>query len=142
MTELMIEAMDVGKRFGELTALDQVSVSAARGTVLGLLGHNEARKTTLVNLLTTMLPADGDSASVAGFDVATEGPKVRARIGLTGQFASVDEQLTGHDNLVLIARLLGASKRDAAKRAGELLELFDLTASARRQAKQSVCRCD
>ena len=136
MNEPMIEARDVTKRFGDLTALDGVSVSAARGTVLGLLGHNGAGKTTLVNVLTTMLPSDGGTARVAGYDVTRDGPKVRARIGLTGQFASVDEQLSGRDNLILIARLLGASRQAAADRADELLETFDLTDSARRRAKQ------
>ena len=126
MTELMIDATDVSKAFGDVKALDGVSLQVPRGTVMGLLGHNGAGKTTLVNLLTTVLPPDAGRASVAGFDVVTQGRQVRSRIGLTGQFASVDELLTGTQNLVLIARLLGASKRQAVERATELLELFDL----------------
>ena len=112
MTDTMIEATAVTKTFGGVTALDGVSVTVPRGTVLGLLGHNGAGKTTLVNILTTMFPPTSGSAKVAGFDVVGQGDEVRSRIGLTGQFASVDEQLSGTDNLVLIARLLGASRRE------------------------------
>ncbi|MFD5826667.1 ATP-binding cassette domain-containing protein [Lentzea sp. NPDC060358] len=135
MTELMIEAHDVSKKFGDVTALDGVSVTAAKGSVLGLLGHNGAGKTTLVNLLTTMLPPSSGTARVAGFDVVAQAHDVRSRIGLTGQFAAVDEQLSGHDNLVLIARLLGAGRTQAHQRADDLLEQFDLTGAARRNAK-------
>jgi ABC-2 type transport system ATP-binding protein len=131
----VIEAVRVSKTFGTVKALDEVSVQAPRGTVLGLLGHNGAGKTTLVNVLTTLLPPSGGTARVAGFDVAREGHQVRSRIGLTGQFASVDEQLSGFDNLVLIARLLGASRREAAQRAKELLDVFDLGQAARRPAR-------
>ncbi|MFL6123818.1 ATP-binding cassette domain-containing protein [Actinophytocola sp.] len=135
MSDIMIEAVDVSMAFGAVTALDGVSVQVPRGSVLGLLGHNGAGKTTLVNILTTVLPPTSGSATVAGFDVASQGELVRGRIGLTGQFASVDEQLSGVDNLVLIARLLGAGRREARVRADELLELFDLTGAARRPAK-------
>ncbi|SDP55550.1 ATP-binding cassette domain-containing protein [Lentzea jiangxiensis] len=135
MTELMIEAHEVGKQFGDVNALDGVSVTAKKGSVLGLLGHNGAGKTTLVNVLTTMLPPSAGSAKVAGFDVVKQSHEVRSRIGLTGQFAAVDEQLSGHDNLVLIARLLGASRRQAHQRADDLLEQFDLTDAAKRNAK-------
>ena len=135
MNDLMIEARDVGKAFGDVTALDGVSVAVPKGTVLGLLGHNGAGKTTLVNVLTTMLPLDSGSARVAGFDVVAQAHQVRSRIGLTGQFAAVDEQLSGTDNLVLIARLLGASPKQARQRAGELLDLFDLSDAAKRAAK-------
>ncbi|HEX6077380.1 MAG TPA: ATP-binding cassette domain-containing protein [Micromonosporaceae bacterium] len=133
MNDLMIDAVDVTRTFGDVTALDRVSLRVPRGTVTALLGHNGAGKTTLVNVLSTVLAADGGSARVAGFDVAAEGHRVRARIGLTGQFASVDEQLTGTRNLVLIARLLGAGKREANRRAAELLELFDLADAAGRK---------
>ncbi|MQA26384.1 MAG: ATP-binding cassette domain-containing protein [Micromonosporaceae bacterium] len=133
MTDLMIDAADVSKAFGDVKALDGVSLQVPKGTVTGLLGHNGAGKTTLVNLLTTVLPLDAGGATVAGHDVTTDGHEVRSRIGLTGQFASVDEQLTGLHNLVLIARLLGASRRQAADRASELLELFDLAAAADRK---------
>jgi ABC-2 type transport system ATP-binding protein len=135
MTELMIEANRVSKAFGSVTALDDVSVAVPRGTVLGLLGHNGAGKTTLVNVLTTLLPPTSGSATVAGFDVVGQAHHVRGRIGLTGQFAAVDEQLSGLDNLVLIARLLGATRREAVARGNELLEIFGLTDSARRPAR-------
>jgi ABC-2 type transport system ATP-binding protein len=135
MTDIMIEATDVTRTFGDVTALDGVSIEVPQGTVLGLLGHNGAGKTTLVNVLTTMLPPTSGTAKVAGFDVVRQGDEVRGRIGLTGQFASVDEQLSGVDNLVLIARLLGAGRREAKARADELLDLFDLTDAAKRAAK-------
>jgi ABC-2 type transport system ATP-binding protein len=133
MSDLVIDAVDITRKFGDVTALDQVSLRVPRGTVTALLGHNGAGKTTLVNVLSTVLPPDSGSARVAGFDVVAQGHRVRSRIGLTGQFASVDEQLTGTHNLVLIARLLGARKRDARQRAAELLELFDLTDAAGRK---------
>ncbi|WP_202971084.1 ATP-binding cassette domain-containing protein [Saccharothrix sp. ALI-22-I] len=135
MKDLMIEATDVGKAFGAQKALDEVSIAVPKGTVLGLLGHNGAGKTTLVNVLTTMLPPDSGSAKVAGFDVVTQGHEVRSRIGLTGQFAAVDEQLSGLDNLILIARLLGASPREAKARGNELLELFGLADAAKRPSR-------
>ncbi|QQQ77595.1 ATP-binding cassette domain-containing protein [Saccharothrix sp. 6-C] len=135
MTDLMIEATDVGKAFGAQKALDGVSVAVPKGTVLGLLGHNGAGKTTLVNVLTTMLPPDSGHAEVAGFDVVAQAHQVRSRIGLTGQFASVDEQLSGLDNLILIARLLGATPREARARGNELLELFELADAAKRPSR-------
>ncbi|MBP2334127.1 ABC-2 type transport system ATP-binding protein [Saccharothrix coeruleofusca] len=135
MNDFMIEATDVGKAFGAQKALDGVSVAVPRGTVLGLLGHNGAGKTTLVNVLTTMLPPDSGSARVAGFDVVGQAHQVRSRIGLTGQFAAVDEQLSSLDNLVLIARLLGAGPREARARAAELLELFGLRDAAKRPSR-------
>jgi ABC-2 type transport system ATP-binding protein len=135
MIEVMIEARNVSKAFGAVKALDDVSISVPRGTVLGLLGHNGAGKTTLVNVLTTLLKPTSGSASVAGLDVVSQGDRVRGRIGLTGQFASVDENMSGIDNLVLIARLLGATKKQATTRAGELLGTFDLTEAKDRPAK-------
>jgi ABC-2 type transport system ATP-binding protein len=131
----IIEATHVSKRFGKVTALDDVSLQVPQGTVLGLLGHNGAGKTTLVNILSTLLPPSEGTAKVAGFDVVRQSRQVCARIGLTGQFAAVDEQLSGLDNLVLIARLLGAGKREAKQRAEELLTLFDLTDAAKRPAR-------
>jgi ABC-2 type transport system ATP-binding protein len=118
-----------------VTALDEVSIQVPRGTVLGLLGHNGAGKTTLVNVLTTMLPPSDGTARVAGFDVVKQDRAVRARIGLTGQFAAVDEQISGMDNLILIARLLGAGKREARLRGAELLEMFGLADAANRPAR-------
>ncbi|XVS65741.1 ATP-binding cassette domain-containing protein [Actinosynnema sp. CA-299493] len=135
MADLMIEATDVGKAFGAQKALDGVSVAVPRGTVLGLLGHNGAGKTTLVNVLTTMLPPDSGHATVAGLDVVARAHQVRSRIGLTGQFAAVDEQLSGLDNLILIARLLGATRREARSRGTELLELFGLADAAKRPSR-------
>ncbi|WP_424888864.1 ATP-binding cassette domain-containing protein [Streptomyces sp. XH2] len=131
--DVMIEADGVGRVFGSLRALDSVSLSVRRGTVLGLLGHNGAGKTTLVNVLTAALPPSSGRAAVAGFDVARAPREVRKRIGLTGQFASVDPQLSGRDNLVLLARLLGADRRSARARADELLELFGLQGFAARR---------
>jgi ABC-2 type transport system ATP-binding protein len=135
MERPIIEATHVSKRFGKVTALDDVSLEVPQGSVLGLLGHNGAGKTTLVNILSTLLPPSSGTAKVAGFDVVRQSHQVCARIGLTGQFAAVDEQLSGLDNLVLIARLLGASKAEARQRAGELLEVFDLTDAATRPAR-------
>ena len=135
MSELMIETRDVSKTFGAVSALDRVTISVPPGSVLGLLGHNGAGKTTLVNVLTTLLRPSHGTARVAGFDTVRDGVEVRRRIGLTGQFASVDEQLSGRDNLILIARLLGASPRQARLRADELLDVFDLVDAARRPAR-------
>ncbi|MGH3837484.1 MAG: ATP-binding cassette domain-containing protein, partial [Pseudonocardiaceae bacterium] len=104
MSELMIDAVEVRKTFGDVTALDGVSVAVPAGTVHGLLGHNGAGKSTLVNVLTTLFAPTGGSATVAGFDVVRDAAEVRRRIGVTGQFASVDEDLTGTQNLVLLGR--------------------------------------
>ncbi|MFF4223114.1 ATP-binding cassette domain-containing protein [Streptomyces sp. L500] len=131
--DIMIETEDVGKVFGSVRALDSVNITARRGTVLALLGHNGAGKTTLVNILAAALPPSSGRARVAGFDVTREPREVRRRVGLTGQFASVDAQLSGRENLVLIARLLGADRRSARARADELLELFGLQEFATRR---------
>jgi ABC-2 type transport system ATP-binding protein len=131
----MIDAVNVHKTFGDVTALDGVSVAVPEGTVHGLLGHNGAGKTTLVNVLTTLFPPTSGTARVAGFDVVRDGAQVRARIGVTGQFASVDEDLTGTQNLVLLGRLLGASRGDATRRARDLLEQFGLADAADRPAQ-------
>ncbi|MEU5757212.1 MULTISPECIES: ATP-binding cassette domain-containing protein [unclassified Streptomyces] len=131
----MIRAVGVRKSFGDVHALNGVDIEVERGRVLGLLGHNGAGKTTLVNILSTVSPASAGTVTVAGFDVATQGAEIRARIGVTGQFASVDEYLSGFRNLVLIGRLLGAGRRDAAARATELLELFELTGAAHQPSR-------
>ncbi|WP_246150784.1 ATP-binding cassette domain-containing protein [Streptomyces qinzhouensis] len=133
--ETMIEARDLSKTFGTVRALDSVDLSVPRASVLGLLGHNGAGKTTLVGILTAALPPSSGTASVAGHDVTRRPREVRRRIGLTGQYASVDGQLSGRDNLVLIARLLGAGRRAARVRADELLELFGLGDVAGRRAR-------
>ncbi|MFE3435159.1 ATP-binding cassette domain-containing protein, partial [Streptomyces sindenensis] len=98
----MIEVAGLSKTFGSVAALDDVSLSVQKGSVLGLLGHNGAGKTTLVNILSTLLRPSRGHARVAGFDVVGDGVEVRRRIGLTGQYAAVDETLSGRDNLVLI----------------------------------------
>jgi ABC-2 type transport system ATP-binding protein len=123
------------KRFGDTTALDGVSLTVAEGSVLGLLGPNGAGKTTVVRILTTLLTADAGRAEVVGLDVARDADRVRAAIGLTGQYAAVDEYLTGYENLEMVGRLYRLPKREARARAGELLERFDLTDAAGRPAK-------
>jgi ABC-2 type transport system ATP-binding protein len=135
MTDFMIETDAITKSYGKVAALDGVSITVERGSVLGLLGHNGAGKTTLVNILSTTVPAGSGTARVAGFDVQREGEKVRRRIGLTGQFASVDEDLSGWSNLVMIARLLGANRAQARQRADELLEVFGIVDAGRRKVK-------
>jgi oleandomycin transport system ATP-binding protein len=130
-----IEAEGLVKRFGKTTALAAVDLAARTGTVFGLLGPNGAGKTTAVRIFTTLLQPDGGRASVAGYDVVRESHRVRQLIGLTGQYASVDEGLTGVNNLIMIGRLLGLSRRDARARALQLLERFDLSDAAGRPAK-------
>jgi ABC-2 type transport system ATP-binding protein len=133
--EIMIEADRISKNFGSTRALDSVSIAVPAGTVLALLGHNGSGKTTLVNILTGALPASSGRASIAGLDVQQQPREVRKRFGLTGQFASVDDRLTGRDNLLLIARLLGADRRSARARTDELLEFFGLGDVAMRRAQ-------
>ena len=123
------------KRFGATTALDGVHLTVAEGSVLGLLGPNGAGKTTVVRILTTLLRADAGRVRVAGLDVVDDADAVRASIGLTGQYAAVDEYLTGLENLEMVGRLYRLSRREARARAGELLERFDLTGAADRPAK-------
>jgi oleandomycin transport system ATP-binding protein len=123
------------KRFGDTTALAGVDLAVRTGTVLGLLGPNGAGKTTTVRVLATLLQPDAGRASVGGYDVLRDAHRVRQLIGLTGQYASVDETLTGTENLVLIGRLLGVPRPDAKARARELLARFDLLDAADRAAK-------
>jgi ABC-2 type transport system ATP-binding protein len=130
-----IEAAGVSKWFGPVQALDGVTVAARPGSVLGLLGHNGAGKTTLVNVLATLCRPAAGTARVAGYDVVRQPREVRRRIALTGQFAAVDEQISGRDNLVLVARLRGTGRRAALRRAAELLETFDLAGAADRPVR-------
>lgn len=123
------------KRFGETTALDGVDLAVRTGTVLGLLGPNGAGKTTAVRVLATLLRPDAGHATVGGYDVVRDAHRVRQLIGLTGQYASVDQTLTGTENLQLIGMLLGMPRRAAKQRARELLARFGLTEAAGRAVK-------
>jgi ABC-2 type transport system ATP-binding protein len=120
------------KRFGDFTALGGIDFVVPQGSLVGLLGPNGAGKTTAIRILTTLLRADGGRATVAGHDVVTEAQVVRAVIGLTGQYAAVDEDLTGRENLVLVGRLSRLTKRAARERAAQLLDAFSLTDAADR----------
>ena len=122
------------KRYGGTTALAGVDLAVRTGTVLGLLGPNGAGKTTAVRVLATLVRPDAGHATVGGFDVVRQAHQVRRLIGLTGQYASVDETLTGIENLILIGRLVGLSRRDARARGGELLQRFRLDDAADKAA--------
>ncbi|HEV3381696.1 MAG TPA: ATP-binding cassette domain-containing protein [Trebonia sp.] len=135
MTDLAIEATGLTKSFGKTKALAGVDLAARRGSVLGVLGPNGAGKTTAVRILATLLRADEGTARVNGFDVRSHSDKVREGIGLTGQFASVDDDLTGMENLVMIGQLLDLSRKAAKARATDLLEWFDLAEAAGKKAK-------
>lgn len=130
-----VEAVGLIKRFGRSAAVDGLDLRVPAGGVYGLLGPNGAGKTTAIRILATLLRPDGGSARVLGHDVEREGGAVRRRISLTGQFASVDEDLTGRENLVLLARLTGHSRPDASQRADDLLDAFGLLDAARRLVK-------
>jgi ABC-2 type transport system ATP-binding protein len=123
---LAVEAIDLHKVYGETRALDGLSLEMPQGSVLGVLGPNGAGKTTTVKVLTTLIKPDQGRALVDGIDVAAEPDKVRARIGLTGQYAAVEERLTGRENLEYIAQLFHMRKTDGRARAKELLQRFDL----------------
>ena len=130
-----IEARGLVKRFGATTALDGVDLTARTGTVLAVLGPNGAGKTTAVRVLATLIEPDGGRASVGGYDVVARAQQVRRLIALTGQYAAVDESLTGVENLLLIGRLLGLSRVEARGRAAELLARFGLADAGGRAAK-------
>ncbi|MGC3860041.1 ATP-binding cassette domain-containing protein [Micromonospora chersina] len=130
-----IRAEGLVRRFGATTALAGVDLAVPTGTVFGLLGPNGAGKTTAVRVLATLLAADEGHATVGGYDVRRDAHRVRQLIGLTGQYASVDENLTGTENLLLIGRLLGLSRSDARARARALLADFQLSDAAERAAK-------
>jgi ABC-2 type transport system ATP-binding protein len=135
-TDLAIEASDLVRTFGATRALDGVDLRVPAGTVYGLLGPNGAGKTTAVRVLATLLRPDGGEARVFGHDVVREADAVRGKVSLTGQYASVDEDLTGMENLVLLGRLLGHSKPGARERAARLLDAFGLSDAAERQVKK------
>jgi ABC-2 type transport system ATP-binding protein len=131
----MIRTSGLVKRYGKVTALDGLDLAVPKGTVLGLLGPNGAGKTTAVRILTTLLDPDGGTAEVAGLDVVKDGPKVREKIGLSGQNAAVDEHLTGYENLDMVGRLYHLGKQRSRERARELLERFDLVEAGDRPTK-------
>jgi ABC-2 type transport system ATP-binding protein len=128
-----VETSALTKVFGKTRAVDGVSLAVPAGCVYGFLGPNGAGKTTTLRILATLLRPDGGTARVFGHDVVLDAGAVRRRVALTGQFASVDEELTVRENLLLLARLLGHSRRDARARAGELLAAFGLAEAAGRQ---------
>jgi ABC-2 type transport system ATP-binding protein len=131
--EGLVKVYRSGKR--EVRALDGLDLTVEEGSVLGLLGPNGAGKTTTVRILATLLQPDGGRATVAGFDVVQQAQQVRSSIGLSGQYAAVDENLTGRENLLLFGRLYGLSKEEARSRAGQLLEQFALADAADRIVK-------
>jgi ABC-2 type transport system ATP-binding protein len=130
-----IEVRGLVKRFGEVHALDGVDLTVGQGRIVGLLGPNGAGKTTLVRILATLLQADAGSARVLGLDVRHDAAALRERIGLAGQYAAVDENLTGLENLTMVGRLYGARRKDAKARGRELLERFDLVEAGGRPTK-------
>ncbi len=140
MSDYAIVAEGLGKTFGggrkkPVRALDGIDLQVPQGTVVGMLGPNGAGKTTTVRILTTLLQPDQGHATVAGFDVVTHPQEVRQRVGLSGQFAAIDENLTGRENLWMFGRLYQLTSEAARTRAGELLEQFNLTDAADRVAK-------
>ena len=131
----MILAEGVKKSFGDGPALGGVDLSIEQGVVYGLLGPNGAGKTTMVRILTTLLPLDAGTARVAGFDVVRDAEQLRAEVGLAGQFAAVDENLTGFENLEMVGRLYHLPRAEARRRAQDVLERFGLSDAAHRNAK-------
>jgi ABC-2 type transport system ATP-binding protein len=132
---MMIQATGISKSFGDVQALSGVDLKVETGTVFGLLGPNGAGKTTIVRILTTLLAPDAGHATVAGYDVVTQRGPLRSAIGLAGQYAAVDEILTGRENLVMVGQLYRLSTKEAANRADEILDRFDLAEAAGRQVK-------
>lgn len=135
MTDLAVEAQGLVKRFGDTLALDGVDLEVPRGAIYGLLGPNGAGKTTTVRVLTTLLRPDAGRATIDGIDVLADPHGVRERIGLTGQYAAVEERLTGRENMEYVGRLFHLGKRDVKSRARDLLERFDLVDAADRVVK-------
>jgi ABC-2 type transport system ATP-binding protein len=135
MTDLAVEAHGLVKRFGDTVALDGVDLEVPRGAIYGLLGPNGAGKTTAVRILTTLLRPDGGRATIDGVDVVADPHGVRERIGLTGQYAAVEERLTGRENMEFVGRLFHLPKGVVKPRARELLERFDLVDAGDRVVK-------
>jgi len=133
--ELAVEAEGLVKSFGETKAVDGVDLSVRKGAVYGILGPNGAGKTTTIRTLATLLRPDSGTARVLGHDIVTDADAVRAAVSLTGQLASVDEDLTGRENLILIGRLLGLKRSDAKSRADDLLDAFGLEEASGRLVK-------
>jgi ABC-2 type transport system ATP-binding protein len=131
----VISATGLIKVYGKLRALDGLDLAVPEGSILGLLGPNGAGKTTAVRILTTLLEPDGGTATVAGLDVAKNASKVREKLGLSGQYAAVDEYLTGYENLQMVGRLYGLPRADAKHRARELLDQFTLSDAGDRPVK-------
>jgi ABC-2 type transport system ATP-binding protein len=134
-SSLAIAARGLAKRFGDVRAVDGIDLDIPRGMIFAILGPNGAGKTTLMRMLATLSSPDGGSATIMGHDLRTAPHQVRAAIAMTGQFASLDEDLTGLENLLLLARLWGFSGRSARTRADELLAAFDLSDARHRQVK-------
>jgi ABC-2 type transport system ATP-binding protein len=133
MSDAMIETDGIAKDFGETRALDGVDITVAQGQIMGLLGPNGSGKTTLVRILTTLLRPDAGTARVAGFDIARDATRVRYEIGLAGQYASIDELLTGRENLELVGLWYHMPKAEYRRRAREVLDRLDLTDAANRR---------
>jgi ABC-2 type transport system ATP-binding protein len=133
MTHYAIHAEGLRKQFGDVVAVEGVDLAVPKGSVYGFLGPNGAGKTTTIRMLATLIRPSGGQARIFGHDIVTEADAVRSYISLTGQYASIDEELTGLENLVLMGRLLGHRRRAAAERARELLAVFDLEAAGDRR---------
>lgn len=134
-SELAVEASGLVKRFGDFTAVGGIDLAVTTGEVFGVLGPNGAGKTTMLKMLATLLPIDAGKASIFGVDVASESHKIRQLVGVTGQYASVDENLTGYENLWLFGKLQGLSSKASKATAYDLLERFGLTEASDRQIK-------
>src|SRR3954454_15527176 len=135
MTNLAIEASGLVKTFGDVRAVDGVDLAVRRGSVYGVLGPNGAGKTTTIRMLATLIEPDAGSATVLGHDIVKDADAVRGAVSLTGQMASVDEDLTGRENLILLGRPLGLKRRAARERAAELLGAFGLEDAAAKLVK-------